>query len=255
MLEPEVDLTTREALQSSTFLSDAQRSLYLSRWRYQPQPHGNPNSVLVAAIGNLWQKGSRMAVKRMVEHHASLGFQVFFEEIPDSNSNLPYSEIGHMRDIAMVKAVNLGVEWLFMLDCDILPEPDLMTNLMGYERPVIAPIILDPEGFSYSVPRIRAGKGLCKVKWFIHSAVLIHTSVLRAFQGLKLMTSDPSENAFHLRLWTIGHESLLHTGHECKVATLPSGFGDRTIAEWGDYMEAAWNRRMEPVDRVSERET
>lgn len=232
---------------------EVQDALYKRRLVYQPQPHTNPNSVLVAAMGTLWSKGSYMRVKRMCDYHGDYGFPVYFDEIPDANVNLPYQDSGHMNDLAIIRAMNMHVEWLCILDCDVLPEPDLLTKLMLYEVPVIAPAIIDPlVDATLSIPRLPLNTGLHQVKWFCHTFMLFQTSLSHAFPGLKVMVGDVLEGAIFDRLWHHGHQPMMQTNLECKVASRPHGMRDFTYKEYNDLMRRTWARRLDPIDRTSE---
>tara|TARA_Y100000310_G_scaffold344650_1_gene458555 strand:- start:2531 stop:3346 length:816 start_codon:yes stop_codon:yes gene_type:complete len=233
--------------------TNVQKALYKHRLQYQPQPHTNPNSVLVASVGTLWEKGARQRVRRMCEYHATQGFPTFFEEIPDTNIRLPYQDIGHIRDVAITRAMNMNVEWLCLVDCDVLPTPELLTNLMSYELPMLAPAIIDPvEDATYSVPRLRLNTGFHKVRWFCFSFVLFRTAIFNSFPGLKMIGDDMAESTFFERLWRHGHQAYMQTDLECKLATPPTGMREKTWDEWLAWMEKTWGRRLEPIDRESE---
>jgi len=175
------------------------------------------------------------------------------EEIADDGMRVPYEALGQMRDEAISRAVTSGVEYLWMQDTDALPEPDTMTRLMGLELPIVAPVIIDGTGLSFSGPRYEPGQGVMKVRWCPYTGILIQTSLFSALPGLRVMGDARGEGVFFLRLWSVAQQMLVDTNNELKIASSPMNNEQHTsLASYNRAMAKAWERRLQPIDRVSE---
>ena len=246
-----VDLTSTRGIRFNSFYTKQQEELHKQQREFLPRAHVSPNSVLVAPIGVMWEGHSFEKVTGMVEHHHSAGFLCWLEEIPDPCVHFPHLDLGQMMDEAVIRAQGSGVEWVCLLHTDILPEPQLLTELMTPGAPVIAPATIHPDtGASISGPNLKPGQGIKLVRWFPWSFMLFRLSVFNCFPGERFFHGDSLEGPFFNRLWHYGHSAWLDTDHVLEMATQPSYAGRQTWNEFMDRMEQVHTKRLETPNRA-----
>ena len=140
--------------------------------------HVSPYSTLIAAMGNYWAPGSLEAVKNMAKATFEQGYEVCLYEEFD-RCYRPFDAIGSMRNMAYLRAIREGWEYLLYVDNDVLPEPDVLVRLLHLRVPIITPIVYyaDGEAHDLSMPLLERGRGLAMIGSCVLSFVLFRTAV------------------------------------------------------------------------------
>ncbi len=108
--------------------------------------HVSPGSTLIAAIGQHWHPGCLEAVTKMAKATANAGYDICFYEEHDRCYN-KFDAIGLMRNMAYMKAIREGWEYLLYVENDVQPKPDALIHLLKHpELPVVSPIIRYADG-------------------------------------------------------------------------------------------------------------
>lgn len=214
--------------------------------------HLKPMSVLVTPIGNMWVENAWHRFQDMVVHSSEqIGRTVAVEEIHD-NCTLPFDHIGQMRNSAMLTALDGGFDWWFMIETDVLLEVDTLERLLAWDRPVIAPLMVDDEkGSPLTSPKLKANTGLQRVIWTVNTAILFNVKVFNA------TGPDPwgthfglNEYQFFQKLAHYGHHAYVDTNTVIHVAKAPSFPRNLSWKELWDRWQAAFKRnRNEERDR------
>lgn len=207
-------------------------------------PHLQYNSVLVVAISNEWCEGSWWRVQQMLAHTEEQGFTIAFEEMDDM-SLLPTDAIGIMRACGALMALDAGFEWCFLIDTDILPEPDLLVRLLQHDRPVLYPLLHAKEDLypwaPLSSPVLKPGMGLQTVQWAAMSAMLFNTHV---FNCLDAYAWHGHDRHFAQCLNHFGHRIYVDTDTVLEVARGPSRHPSKSWDELWAGLKRAYERRQ-----------
>lgn len=163
-----------------------------------------------------WEAGSQVLVAILTRELVTTGWALGFRKIliPGQVISLYGAPFDHARNMGCRAAIDNGFEWLFFLDDDVIPPPDVLPRLMAHKVDIVSgvyfrrnePIVpcmqkLDKDGnptwiTSFSWP------GLIEVDHVGAGCLLIHRRVLEA------MKSDAPRPWFE---WLCDHGNLKKT--------------------------------------------
>jgi hypothetical protein len=228
------------------FGTEQEKVLYDSRRSY---PHSHPGSVLVAGIGAMWDAGCWQRVMDMVIHTSDQGFNCWFDEIiPAAGDALPMADIGYMRDMAVMRALDAGFEYVCLVDSDVQPEPDALIRLMSHELTMVSPYMEEP-GTDYHLgdPTWKKGTGLKRMRWIPASFMLFRPTIFNCPGVFFRATRD--DDLFFQQLWHYGMYPLLDTDVEVKLTRPPRRLGGRSWEERWDFLKDLYERSGNAPDR------
>jgi len=216
-------------------------------------PHIRPESILVTPIGTLWDEGAWWRLQDMLLHTATAGHSINLQEMKDS-SIFSFEAIPMMRWSAAMLARDSGVEWLLMVDNDVLLEKDTLLRLLAHDRPVVFPMLEDLEK---RFPRVIAplsgpdlaetGHGLVPVRWAAMSCMLFNVKI---FNVLSETAWRGTDYLFAQCLNYIGHRVYVDTDTVVKVTHGPTRHASKEYDEYWDDHRKLWERlRSENRDR------
>jgi len=217
------------------------------QYRY---PHVKPESVLIATIGNLWAKNAWWRLQDMMLHTTMAGYSMSIHELNDPNL-FSSDAIGFMRWSASMLARDGGVDWLLMVDNDVLLEKDTLLRLLKHDRPVVFPFLEDMEErypvelAPLSVPGpLEPGHGLMPVRWAAMSCMLFNPRIFNVLEPYAWRGTD-----FHFgqALNHIGHRIYVDTDTVVKVAAGPSRLADKPY-------DGFWANHRKMYDRLKHEE-
>lgn len=215
--------------------------------------HLNPQSVLIAPIGNLWEENCWWHLQDMLLHSAKEGYSVSLQEMRDS-SVFSTDAIGLMRWSASMSARDSGVEWLLMVDNDVLLEKDTLVRLLAHDRPVVFPLLHDLEQ-RYPVeiapmsapPELPRGAGLVPVRWAAMSVMLFNVKVFNALDSHVWWGTDYH---FGQALNYIAHRVYVDTDTVVNVVRGPSRHSAKEYGQfWDDHRQLQQRVHNEERDR------
>ena len=216
-------------------------------------PHIRPSSVLVAPIGNLWDEGAWWRLQDMMLATSMAGHSISLQEMLDA-SIFSFEAIPMMRWSASMMARDGGVEWILMVDNDVLVEKDTLLRLLAHDRPVVFPML---EDMAKHLPRVIAplsgpdliepGHGLVPVRWSAMSCMLFNTKI---FNVLEPNVWRGNDYLFAQGLNYLGHRVYVDTDTVVRVTKGPTRHASKTYDEfWEDHHEY-WDRlRLEDRNR------
>jgi len=214
-------------------------------------PHVRPDSVNVAAIGINWSKGAWQKVVDMVEFTNKRGICCWLSEMPDVKVTIPFQTLETMRDAACMHTMDMGFEWMLMIENDALPEEDFLIRLLTPSFPIIVPRIVDTNlNVPICHPQYEKDTGIRPVTWACFTAMLIWTKVLNCFEMGRPFHNTLAEGDFFNKLTHFGHRVYQDTGTELKIAKNPSYHGMKESLDdlWQFWREKDKERRQ-PIDR------
>lgn len=217
--------------------------------------HVRLNSTYVASIGTNWEADAWKRVVDMVEFTNRNGICCWMEEIPDHCINIPYQNINAMKNRACLNACNQGFEWILLVDNDVLPEPDMLLNLLRWGTPVVVPFIYDPNlKVTICGPKYEQNTGLKPLKWAVQSCMLIWTKVLNCFPNRQIWHDYMLEDEFSELLYHYGHIIYQDTNTRLELATYPTYHGQiDTLDElWDFYRKSDVRRKLTPNRKANE---
>lgn len=209
----------------------------------------SPGSVLVAAIGTTWKPGTWERVVNMVQYARDQDYTTWLDEIPDSLSLPPYEELPIMRQRAVLLAQARGFEWLCIVENDILPEPELLVNLLKRDVAILGPRILDPdhEGGTIGSPHWKPNQGCVPMKFLPFTFLLFRTAVFNCTPQAFIETR--LEGDLFLRLWGFGHRPYQDTNNMLEIASAPKYREESEADRLEVMMNADISRRQKPDRR------
>jgi len=216
-------------------------------------PHLKPQSILITPIGNLWDEGAWWHLQDMLLHTAEAGHSVSLQEVSDA-SIFSFESIPMMRWQASMMARDGGVEWILMVDNDVLLGKDTLTRLLAHDRPIVFPFLEDLEK---RLPRIIAplsapdlletGKGLVPVRWAAMSCMLFNVKIFNVLPETAWRASD---YLFAQCLNFIGHRIYVDTDTVVKITHGPTRHASKHYDEyWEDHRKMRDRLRSEWRDR------
>ena len=215
--------------------------------------HVNPQSVLVAPIGNLWEEDCWWHLQDMLLYSAQQGYSISLQEMRDS-SMFSTDAIGLMRWSASMSARDSGVEWLLMVDNDALLEKDTLVRLLAHDRPVVFPLLNDLEQ-RYPVeiapmsapPELQPGSGLVPVRWAVMSVMLFNVKIFNVLDSHVWWGTDYH---FGQALNYIGHRMYVDTDTVVNVVRGPSRHSAKEYDQfWADHRKMQERIHNEERDR------
>ncbi len=238
-----VDRTTHPMVVASSWVTGGKAPLgEKADYRYL---HIYPESVLVTPIGNLWSEGGWWHLQDMLLHSANQGHNVSIQEMRDT-SPLSSQAIGLMRWQAAMTARDGGVEWLLMVDNDVLLEKDTLLRLLSHDRPVVFPLIADEEQrFPEEVsplscpPALEPNQGLIPVRWAAMSCMLFNT---RIFNPLDSNVWWGTDYHFGQALNYLGHRIYVDTDTVVRVTQGPTRAASKNYDDFWQGNRAFDNR-------------
>ena len=158
--------------------SEATKLLHEARLDQGRPSHVSPGSTLIAAMGQHWHPGSMETVIAMAQHTADAGYEICCYEEHD-RCYLPYDAMGVMRNLAYMKALEEGWEYLLYVDNDVLPNQDALVKLLQRPVPIVSPIIVysDGEAHGLTMPLMERNRGLAMVTSCVLSFLLVRATV------------------------------------------------------------------------------
>lgn len=196
------------------FDTEGAKTLWHNRLDMGWPTHNRPFSTLIAAMGNHWHKGCKEAVMDMAEFTWKQGYDVSVYEEPD-RCYQPYDSLGIMRNLAYMKAIREGWEYLCYVDNDIKPQEDTLVTLLHRFLPVVLPIVVYADGGDHglSVPKLEQGRGLAMVTSSVLSMVLCQTVVFLPWATSPLWQDAlGADETYHFaRLAMVGHRPFIDT--------------------------------------------
>ncbi len=221
------------------------------RERYR-LPHLSFNSVLITVIGNEYHEGAWWRLQDMMRYTEEAGYEVALEEVDDA-SMMPSDAIGIMRACAAMLALDAGVEWCFMVDCDALLEKDTLVKLIERDLPVCYPfidVLYDDYPWGPTMaPRMKPdiGMGVQPVIWSCMSVMLFNTKV---FNCLDAYSWHGHDLHFAQCLAHYGHRIMVDMETVVKVTRGPGRTPSKEWDElWSDMESAHRNRQTKERDR------
>lgn len=214
-------------------------------------PHINSESVLIAAIGNLYEENCWWRLQNMMRHTVRNGYNVSLHEVDDGNF-FSSDAIWMMRWSAAMMARDAGIQWVLMVDGDALLEEDTLLRLMAWDRPVVYPLLVDleqkypKEMAPLSSPaNLEPDKGLVPVKWSAMSVMLFDTKVFNALDSAAFRGND---FIFAQAVNYIGHRIYVDTNTVVSVVKGPARVAAQTYDEqWATHR--AFHNRLQNEDR------
>ena len=215
--------------------------------------HVKPESVFIAAIGNLWEKDAWWRLQDMMLYSARQGYSVSLQEVKSADL-FSSDAIFSMRWSATMLARDSGVEWLLMVDNDVLLEKDTLVRLLQWDRPVVYPLLNDLEQrypiqlVPLSAPdTLKPNTGLQPVLWSAMSCMLFNP---RIFNVLDTNAWKGDDYQFGLCLNHIGHRIYVDTDTVVAVAKSPSRLAAKSYdAFWEGHRAMFEKLRNEERDR------
>ena len=215
--------------------------------------HVNPQSVLIAPIGNLWEKDCWWHLQDMMLYSAKQGYSISLQEMRDS-SVFSTDAIGLMRWSASMSARDSGVEWLLMVDNDALLEQDTLVRLLAHDRPVVFPLLNDLEQrypveiAPLSAPaELQQGNGLVPVRWAAMSVMLFNVKIFNVLDSHVWWGTDYH---FGQALNYIGHRMYVDTDTVVNVVRGPSRHSAKEYDQfWADHRKMQERIHSEERDR------
>ncbi len=235
------------------FYPTREESLRVAALQGAKNQHLRPDSIYVTAIGTSWEEGAWQKVIDMVAYTNDKGYCCWFKEIEDSFSQLPYGALNPMRNVACLDAVNVGCEYVLLVENDILPEPDMLIKLIQWQAPVVLPYCIDNKTDKPLMgPTYKPNMGLQPVEWAVFSCILIKTSVLHCFPDCAPFRDCLKESTFFKKLTYYGHKGFVDTNTPLQLATRPTYGGEcNNINETWKFYEMADRRRRTIPNRRS----
>ena len=188
-------------------------------------PHLNPGSTLVAAMGAHWHPGSFEAVFEMVKHSSEEGGLLVHFYSEQDRCFEPYDGLGTMRNLAYMRAIRQGFEYVMYVDNDVLPEKDALIKLQAWNVPIIAPRLEFADGADHKFiqQHVERDKGLVMPPSLLLSMLLFKTDVFLPWAHLPFWdNARGSDEEYHfIRLAMIGHHPFIGTNTTVKVLSSP----------------------------------
>jgi hypothetical protein len=175
------------------------------------------------------------------------------QEMRDS-SVFSTDAIGLMRWSASMTARDSGVEWLLMVDNDVLLEKDTLVRLLAHDRPVVFPLLNDLEQrypveiAPMSAPaELQPGSGLVPVRWAAMSVMLFNVKIFNVLDSHVWWGTDYH---FGQALNYIGHRMYVDTDTVVNVVRGPSRHSAKEYDQfWADHRKMQERIHSEERDR------
>ena len=227
------------------FSTPEEEARFNSRRSY---PHAHPGSVFIANIGAMWEPGCWQKVMDMVMYTSRQGHQAWFEEVlPAQGDVLPMADIGYMRDTAVMKALDAGLEYICLIDSDVQPEKDALVKLLDHELTLVAPYLVEPGVGQLGDPKWDAKTGLRRMRWVCASFLVFRPTIFNCPGVFFRSTRD--DDLFFQQLWHYGIFPILDTDIEVVSTRPPRRYGGRGWEERWDLMSTIYNKSGETPDR------
>lgn len=134
-------------------------------------------------------------------------------EIPGHILALAGLPFDHARNKAVQSAIDMGADWVFFLDSDVIAPPDCIPRLMSHQQPIVSGVYCrrsSPAGVPVMlkdgkwIEELPSQPSLMEVDLVGAGCLLIHTSVLRQMQ--------PSREGKHWFDWRADMHNILPDG-------------------------------------------
>ena len=153
-----------------------------------------PLSCHIALIGNEPMDGVVPALDAAALYTREQGYVMTGSEYPNFCIQ-PFHGLGAMRNNAILRAMEVGADYIFIIDGDIrLDDPTVLARLLDRSKLVVAPLldqslIAGTEWACISHPLMDPSQGLVQLDWIAVNCILFDMSVFRIV-GPRLFT-DP----------------------------------------------------------------
>ena len=196
------------------FNSEIEKAVWEAREKLALARHVAPYSTFVAAMGNHWREGCYDAVKAMCKRTWDAGYIVTMSEQQDRCFQ-PYDGLGVMRNLAYMRAISEGYEYILYVDNDVKPEPETLLKLLRRHVSIISPVILFADGLDHglTMPKMPRMRGLAVVKSCVLSFLLFKTSVFFPWSATSFWDNPlGADEDYHFRrLAMAGHFPFVDT--------------------------------------------
>lgn len=204
--------------------------------------HISPFSTFVAAMGQHWHPGCKEATLAMCHYTwEHTGYEVLFSEQAD-RCHQPYDGLGVMRNMAYMRAINEGYEYILYIDNDMQPPEDALVRLLDRGVPVISPIIVFADGLDHGLqmPRMEQGRGLAMVSNVVLSMLLFQTRVFLPWATIPFWQDAlGADEEYHFqRLQMSGHRPFVDTDVMATCVSAPHYPLDRAVDRKVEDLEA-----------------
>lgn len=204
-----------------------------------------PESILIAAMGNMWEKGTWWHLQDMMLYSANHGYSISLQEIKAADL-FSGDAIFNMRWCASMMARDSGVDWLLMVDNDVLLEKDTLVRLLQWDRPVIFPLLNDLEQrwpiqlAPLAAPAdLKPGTGLQPVLWAAMSVMLFNPKI---FNVLDSNAWKGTDYQFGQCLDHIGHRVYVDTDTVVPIVKGPSRLAAKAYDAFWKGHRTMYNR-------------
>lgn len=207
--------------------------------------HVAPFSTLVAAMGNHWHPGCYEAAVEMCDYTAKKqGYTVTLYEESD-RCYQPYDGLGIMRNMAYMRAIREGYEYILYLDNDVQPNSGTLSTLLTCMVPIVTPIITFADGQDHGLqmPKMERNRGLAMVNNVVLSCLLIYVPVFLPWATGGFWDSQiGADEGYHFaKLLNTGHRPFVYTNEvvTCMAPPLFPFDGDADMREF-DFGKRRW---------------
>ena len=248
-----------DCLKRLTFNNDAEKDRYFEQDHYG-WPHSSPGSVYVVAVGNRWKKDNKkgidceVLVRNMCTYTQERGYKVGFEEVPVWFGMFPNPAVAAARESGYLHAKSAGLEYTLFIDNDIMPEPNLLVDLLDFNVPMITPMVIDTKSENMiGGPQREKNSGVYNQKWASMSFLLVKTALLD-LPGVKFVETD-TEGLFYQRFAVWGHTVHIDTASVLHTFTPPTRPDSMTYDERELMNRERYNHIFDkrvPIDKVAE---
>ena len=215
-----------------------QADLWNKRARMGMLPHLNPGSTLVVAMGAHWHPGCFEAVLEMVKYSSEDGGLLVHFYSEQDRCYDPYDGLGTMRNLAYMRAIRQGFEYLMYVDNDVVPEKDTLLKLQGWNVPIIAPRLqfVDGQDHKFIQQQVEPDTGLVMPPSLLLSMLLFKTEIFFPWAHIPFWdNARGSDEEYHfLRLAMIGHHPFIATNTTVKILNAPHFPFDGIVRSYKD---------------------
>ncbi len=238
-----------EALTVPSFSSPQEMRRFKVQSDYS-RPHVQPGSVCITTTGTMYKPSVWKALVDMFMLTNKQGINCWISEVKDPRAGLPYASLGAMMDLGVMQAQSRGFEYVCLVQTDVLPEPELLANLLEMQVAIAVPMIIDPNTEKgMGGPMYEPNQGIKPLRWCPISFILFRTSVFNCSDSF--FTGQVTEDMMWERFWRYGHQPVQNTDLVLNMASYATRHGNLTLPEQWDWMCSVDERRRQKPDRSS----
>jgi len=240
MDEPKIERQKNPADKSLTFENQIVAERYFSH-DLNSTSHFSPGSVLIATVGTDFTGESKEKIIAMKDYTREAGYVAQYVEFQVYHNTFPQASHAATRNAIKNEARIGGVQFVCMLDTDVLPQEDMLAKLLAHNVSIITPYVIDPAiNLQLGGPTREINSGLFEQRWIPQCFLLCKTAI---FNNPEIhFSSDEAEDGFAHRTTLYGLTQQIDTS---QVLTLASPPGRPDSVKWDTRME----RLKERYDR------